>query len=91
MTLNEAEIVVVGSGAAALSAALSAAVSGAQVLVIEKSEGVGGTSAMSGAGIWIPANHVARARGIQDSCEEAIEYLKATAPDGWEDREAALW
>ena len=49
------DVVVAGSGAAALSAALTSAVGGASVLIVEKSERFGGTSAMSGAGVWVPA------------------------------------
>lgn len=85
------DIVVIGSGAAGLSAALAAAVNGARVLVIEKSEKLGGTSAMSGAGVWIPANHLAAEAGIADSEEEALDYLRATAPEGWAEEEAPLW
>jgi len=85
------DVIVVGSGAAALSAALSAALGGAEVLVLEKSDKLGGTSAMSGAGIWIPANHLAAAAGIDDSPEEAFEYLCATAPEGWAADEMPLW
>ena len=87
----DVDIIVVGSGAAALSAALTAAHGGAQVLVLEKSDKVGGTSAMSGAGTWIPANHLARRAGIDDSEEDALTYLRATAPDGWAKSEDALW
>jgi len=87
----ELDIVVVGSGAAALSAALSAASGGLRVAVFEKSELLGGTSAMSGSAIWIPANHIARAAGFEDSEQEALEYLRATAPEGWSDTEDALW
>lgn len=85
------DIIVVGTGAAALSAALTAAHGGASVLMLEKSDKVGGTSAMSGAGIWIPANHLAREAGIRDSREEALTYLRATAPDGWAESEDPLW
>ncbi|MEM7404940.1 MAG: FAD-dependent oxidoreductase [Pseudomonadota bacterium] len=85
------DIIVIGSGAAGLSAALTASVEGARVLVIEKSEKLGGTSAMSGAGVWIPANHLAARAGIADSEAEALAYLHATAPEGWAEQEAPLW
>jgi 3-oxosteroid 1-dehydrogenase len=88
---RESDVIVVGSGSAALSAALAAAVGGARVVILEKSEVLGGTSAMSGAGTWIPANHHMLAAGIDDSTTEALSYLRATAPEGWQVKEDALW
>ena len=88
---SESDVVVVGSGAAALTAALTAAVAGLSVTILEKTNKLGGTSAMSGAAAWIPANHHARAAGIEDSPESALEYLRATAPEGWRETEDALW
>lgn len=88
---EEADIVIIGSGSAALTAALTAAKSGASVLVFEKSAYLGGTSAMSGAGTWIPANHHMLAAGIADSPQEALTYLRATAPEGWSKTEDELW
>lgn len=85
------DVVVVGSGAAALSAALKAAGEGLSVAVLEKSEWLGGTSAMSGAGTWIPANHLMKQAGFHDSPAEALEYLRATAPEGWAQTEDHLW
>lgn len=85
------DVVVVGSGAAALTAALTASVAGLSCLIVEKTERLGGTSAMSGAASWIPANHHAAAVGIADTPEEALEYLRATAPDGWRETEDELW
>src|SRR5260221_602719 len=88
---HEADIVVVGSGAAALAAALTVSVGGARVVILEKSLVLGGTTAMSGAGTWIPANHHMLAAGMTDSKDEALTYLRATAPAGWEAEEDALW
>lgn len=88
---KDTDVVVVGSGSAALAGALAAAVSGARVLVLEKTAVLGGTSAMSGAGTWIPANHLMRAAGIDDSPANALLYLRATAPAGWASEEEALW
>ena len=86
-----ADVVVVGSGSAGLSAALAAAAGGARVVVLEKAEVLGGTTAMSGAGTWIPANHHMLAAGLPDSKDEALTYLRAVAPDGWSEVEEPLW
>jgi len=85
------DVVVIGTGSAACAAALRAAKGGLKVAAFEKSGWLGGTSAMSGSGIWIPANHVAADEGILDSRAEAIAYLRAVAPDGWVEHEDAHW
>jgi 3-oxosteroid 1-dehydrogenase len=85
------DVVVLGSGAAGLTAALTASVAGMRVLVLEKSELIGGTSAMSGAGTWIPCNRLAREAGLADSRDEALGYLRAASPHGWSESEDALW
>ncbi|WP_457966926.1 FAD-dependent oxidoreductase [Arthrobacter sp. D1-29] len=69
------DVVVLGSGAAGLTAALASAVDGATVAVYEKAALLGGTTALSGAGIWIPDNGPARELGIEDSHESGLEYL----------------
>ncbi|MBV8693000.1 MAG: FAD-dependent oxidoreductase [Actinobacteria bacterium] len=66
------DVVVVGSGAAALAAALAAHDAGATVAVVERAESVGGTTAVSGGGVWMPRNHVT---GVDDSREEALAYM----------------
>jgi 3-oxosteroid 1-dehydrogenase len=73
----ETDVLVAGSGAAALTAAVVAATHGARVLVIEKSDLFGGTSATSGGVIWIPATAQALAAGHSDSPEEAFQYVRA--------------
>ena len=67
----DADVIVVGSGAAALAAALAAHDSGASVTVVERTESVGGTTAVSGGGIWMPGNHVA----ASDSRDDALAYM----------------
>ena len=57
------DVIVVGSGAGAMTSAVVAADRGLSVLVIEKSDKFGGTSAISGGGIWIPNNHYYKAKG----------------------------
>ena len=54
--MPETDVVVLGSGAAGLSAALTAGVGGAAVTVLEGSPLFGGTSAVSGGGMWLPGN-----------------------------------
>jgi 3-oxosteroid 1-dehydrogenase len=89
--IPRADVLIVGSGSAGLSAALRAAAGGLSVIVFEKSQWLGGTSAMSGAGTWIPANHHARAAGIADSPAEALAYIRAASPEGWQADEDELW
>ena len=88
---REVDVVVAGSGAAGLSAALAAAAGGVRVLVLEKAPVLGGTTAMSGAGTWIPANQHMLAAGLTDSKDEVLTYLRAVAPEGWRDVEEPLW
>lgn len=73
----EFDVVVVGSGAAGLTAALSALDSGARVAVLEKATTLGGTSSLSGGMLWLPANALAAAAGYEDSREDALAYLEA--------------
>ena len=80
---SEVDVLVLGSGCAALVAALRAAGAGLNVLVCEKTGKLGGTSAMSAGGIWVAANHLAAQEGIADSIDEAFGYVSAVAPQGW--------
>ena len=72
----EVDVLVVGSGAGALTAAITAHEQGANVLVVEKSDMYGGTSATSGGGIWIPCNHLMAEHGQSDTPQAALTYLK---------------
>jgi 3-oxosteroid 1-dehydrogenase len=80
------DVVVVGTGGAGLTAALAARDAGAEVVVLEKSAFVGGTTAVSGGVIWVPCNASMRAHGLHDSREEAIAYMLRCA-DGRSSRE----
>jgi succinate dehydrogenase/fumarate reductase flavoprotein subunit len=71
------DVVVLGSGAAGLTAGLAAAVEGARTAVFEKAELLGGTTALSGGTIWIPGNRPAREAGIEDSLQAGLEYLES--------------
>ena len=76
--MDRFDVVVLGSGAAALAAAATAAGHGAgRVGVFEKADVVGGTSAMSGGMIWIPCNHQMDATGTPDSRDDVLAYLES--------------
>ena len=80
---HSVDVLVVGSGNGAMTAALSCYEMGVtDVLLLEKSELVGGTSATSGGGVWIPNNRYAKAAGAQDSIADAKQYLLNTTPEG---------
>lgn len=72
---HHADVVVVGSGTG-LMAALRAADAGLDVVVLEKTEQIGGTMGISGGCIWIPNNFRMREAGIADSEQEALEYIR---------------
>jgi 3-oxosteroid 1-dehydrogenase len=69
------DVVVLGTGAAGLVAALAAAEQGASVGLFEKTDRVGGTTAISGGGCWVPCNAQMAASGITDSRDDALRYL----------------
>jgi 3-oxosteroid 1-dehydrogenase len=75
------DLVVVGAGAGGLVAAITAKARGLDVLLVEKSEWVGGTSALSHGGLWFPDNPVMRAAGIHDSVDDGLTYLQAVVGD----------
>ncbi|MFI6868914.1 3-oxosteroid 1-dehydrogenase [Nocardia sp. NPDC050406] len=71
------DVIVVGSGAAGMSAALTAATHGLETVIIEKSSYWGGSTSRSGGGIWIPGNDVLTAQAPGDDREDARRYLKS--------------
>ncbi|KUE87430.1 3-oxosteroid 1-dehydrogenase [Cupriavidus necator] len=79
MQPSEFDVVVVGSGAGGMLAACRAADRGLSVVVLEKSSQYGGTSAVSGGGIWIPLNHHIAPAGGRDDYATALEYILACA------------
>jgi 3-oxosteroid 1-dehydrogenase len=86
---READIVIVGTGAAAMSAAVAAVNEGSTVIMVEKGPTHGGTSTKSEGGMWVPNNRFLRAKGKVDNRDDALRYMarcarpqlfKATAP-----------
>jgi hypothetical protein len=76
--MTTGQVIVAGSGASGLVAALAAAAGGADVLVLERSELLGGTTALGGGRVWVPANHCPENAG--DSAEAARAYLGGLFP-----------
>jgi 3-oxosteroid 1-dehydrogenase len=73
------DVIVVGSGASGMAAAISARHAEAQVTVLERTDKFGGTSAVSGGVPWIPNNHHMHEVGSSDSREQALTYLRSLA------------
>ena len=86
-----ADVVVIGSGAAGLITAVRAADSGASVIVLEKAELLGGTTAVGGGVAWLPASDVGAAAGYADSAEAATAYLTAATGGSMSTAEVAWY
>jgi 3-oxosteroid 1-dehydrogenase len=75
------DFIIIGSGGGSMCAALVLRAAGKRVLILEKTGLVGGTTAISGGVMWIPANRYMRQEGIDDSPEQALAYLDAVIGD----------
>lgn len=81
MLKSNYDMIVLGAGAAGMTAAAVAARKGLDVLLIEKSHLVGGTTAVSGGMVWIPGNSKMASVGLSDSVAEARIYLRSVLGD----------
>lgn len=81
------DVTVIGSGAAGLVAAVRAADAGLSVLVLEKAERLGGTSAVGGGVLWAPCNHLMEKAGHADTPGAAESYLRAATEGRMSDAE----
>nr|CAD6615202.1 FAD-binding protein [Rhizobium sp. Khangiran2] len=79
--LGEVDLIVLGTGAAGLTAALTATLEGLSVVVLEAAPVVGGTTARSSGTAWIPDNRLMRAAGFAPDAEAARAYLSALIRD----------
>jgi len=82
---RDCDVLVIGSGAGGLSAAVTAAHHGLRVIVAEKAPFIGGTTAWSGGWLWIPRNPLAVAAGIDEDIEEPLTYLRSEIGNRAED------
>ncbi len=73
---EEFDLVVIGSGAGAMTAGIVAHDRKASVVLLEKSDRYGGSSAMSGGSLWVPQSHFMAEAGIADDREDALAYLR---------------
>ena len=79
----DSDLVILGSGGAALAAAITAAHAGLKVTVCERASVVGGTSAISGGALWIPRTRQAIAGGFKDSQEQVRTYLRGVLGESY--------
>ncbi|MGG7100399.1 FAD-dependent oxidoreductase [Rhodococcus sp. 24CO] len=87
---TECDVIVVGSGGGALTGAYTAAAQGLKTVILEKTARFGGTSAYSGAAIWLAGTSVQERAGIGDSLEKARTYLRALLGDHELERQEAF-
>jgi hypothetical protein len=73
------DVLVIGSGAAGLTTAITAHHYGADVLVVEKASTFGGTTARSGGWLWVPGNSLASRCGVDDRLDDAKTYIQHAA------------
>ncbi|KEJ93740.1 Succinate dehydrogenase/fumarate reductase, flavoprotein subunit [Pseudosulfitobacter pseudonitzschiae] len=75
----DCDLLVAGSGASGMTAAIVAAKNGLKVIVVEKESVFGGTTALSGGYLWVPNNFVSQEAGVKDSKEAALNYIRHEA------------
>lgn len=80
------DVLVAGTGASGLTAAITARKAGLDVLVVEKAPVFGGTTAVSGGTLWIPSSSHARATGLHDSDDDARRYVHQLAGEFFDER-----
>ena len=88
---GETDLLVVGAGAAGMTAAVIGALEGLRVVLCEKSDMVGGTTATSAGTVWVPGSHQSQAAGIPDTIAAARTYLSGLLGDDASDRRLSAY
>lgn len=78
---EQCDLLIIGSGAASICAALLAKDAGLEPLIVEKTDRIGGSTALSGGVLWVPNNSLMAREGVSDTFEQAWDYLEACAAD----------
>ncbi len=86
--VHTTDLVVLGSGAGGLAAALTASLRGLEAIVIEHRLKIGGTSALSSGTVWVPDNFYLRAQGVENDRQQATRYLASLVAGRGE---TAMW
>jgi succinate dehydrogenase/fumarate reductase flavoprotein subunit len=86
--IRDCDLLVIGSGAGGLSAAVTAAHLGLKVIVAEKESAFGGTTAWSGGWMWIPRNPLAVEGGIVEPLEKPLSYLRHELGNRFDEKRA---
>ncbi len=81
---RKVDVLIIGAGVAGLSAATAAAWSGKSVILMEKSDTIGGTSCVANGSIWIPNNEFAVANGIECDHENEVRFILSECWDCFE-------
>jgi len=75
------DVIAVGSGGAGFSVGLTAKLNGLSSLIIEKTSTYGGSTSLSGGGVWVPNNHYLKEAGVQDSDQDGLTYMNKIIGD----------
>ena len=78
---KEVDVLVIGGGAGGMSAAITAHIHGSSVLLVEKTDRIGGSTAISGGAVWAPLNSQSAAVGHPDTFEKVWSYMRNTVGD----------
>ncbi|KAM0427877.1 hypothetical protein ACHAPT_007336 [Fusarium lateritium] len=72
----ETDVLIVGSGGAGLTASLRAGSLGLKSILVEKGSKIGGATAYSGGGCWVPGNSIAKAHGVIEDRANVLKYME---------------